>query len=148
MKETDGTCHLWKLAQITKKSFWDIAILSFFTHPCDFHKEIKHHDQPWVWHSRKVGPSPGILTPSVPQDPKDHRNRQHLWNLGPTGISGLQDPWEITSTFWNSESKHPETLKLKHKQRTFLNYIIEQSKRKIACTFWGCFIYRVVNNDY
>ena len=42
--------------------------------------------------------------------------------------------WEITSIVWKAESKHSETLKLKHKQRTFLrnfllwlsNYITEE----------------------
>ena len=42
--------------------------------------------------------------------------------------------WEITSIVWKAESKHSETLKLKHKERTFLrnfllwlsNYIIEE----------------------
>ena len=60
----------------------------------------------------------------------DPRDPQDLWILGPPGTSRPQEPWEITSTVWISESKHPETLKLKHKQRTFLNYVIGQSQTK------------------
>ena len=89
-------------------------------------------------------PTPETPGPLVPQNPIEHRDPQDLWTLGPPGTSEPQNPWEITSTVWNPESKHPDTLKLKHNQRTFLNYIIEQSKPKIACTFWGYFIYRVL----
>ena len=78
----------------------------------------------------------------VPQDPMNPWDSQDLWYFRPPGTSGPQDPWEITSILWNSEFKQPETLKLKDKQRTFLNYIIGQSKQKIACTFWGYFIYQ------
>ena len=45
LKETEETYHSWKLAQKTKKSFRDIAVLSFFTHPFDFYSEIKHRGQ-------------------------------------------------------------------------------------------------------
>ena len=96
----------------------------------------------------KMGPSSGTLGtpensmtpgtprtsatpgPPAPQDLMDPQDHQDLWTLGPPGTSGPQDPWEITFTVWNSESKHPETLKLQHKQRTFLNYIIGQSQIK------------------
>ena len=71
-----------------------------------------------------------------------HRDPQDLLTLGPPGTSGSQDLWEITSTILNLEYQHPGTLKLKHKQRTSLNYIIGHSKRKIACTFSGYLIYR------
>ena len=132
---------------MTKIEFLRYSDFEFFAHihliSIERSNIVTNH---WVWHGRKVGPSPGIPGSPVPQDTMDHRNTQHLWTLVAPGISGPQDSWKITSTFWNSESKHPETLK--HKQRTFVNYIIEQSKRKIACTFWGCFIYRVVINDY
>ena len=95
-------------------------------------------------HGRKVGPSPGAPGPTGPVGP----GPPVPGTLGLTGTSVPQDTWEITSTVWNSESKHPETIKLKHKPRNFLNYIIGQSKRKFECTFWGYFIYQVVNNDY
>ena len=90
---------------------------------------------PWDLCSPWGSATPGTQTNPVPQDPMGPRNSQDPWTLGRPGTSGPQDPWEITSTVRNSESKHPETLKLKHKKGTFLNYIIGQSKRKIACTF-------------
>ena len=71
-----------------------------------------------------------------------HRDPQDLLTLGPPGTSGSQDLWEITSTILNLEYQHPGTLKLKHKQRTSLNYIFGQSKWKIARTFSGYLIYR------
>ena len=80
----------------------------------------------FIGHGRKVGPSPETPGPSgpqgsqgsprslgapvvvspVPQDPMDPRNPQDLWTLGPPGTSGPQDPWDVTFTVWNSESKH------------------------------------------
>ena len=58
---------------------------------------------------------PGTPGPLVPWNPWDLRTsgplRNYLYRL-------------------NSESRHPETLKLEHKQRTFLNYIIGQSQTK------------------
>ena len=33
-------------------------------------------------------------------------------------------------------------MKLKHKQKTFLNYVIGQLNPKIACNVWCYFIYR------
>ena len=77
---------------------------------------------------RKVEPSSGTPRPLGPQYLKIP------WTLGTLRTSGSldplwpQDPLEITSTIWNSESQHPETLKLKHNKRTFLNYIIGQSE--------------------
>ena len=52
-----------------------------------------------------LGPS-GPLGLPIPQDPMDPRDSQNIWTLGPPGTSGPQDPWEITSTIWNSESKY------------------------------------------
>ena len=69
--------------------------------------------------NKKVGPVPG--THKIPSTSGSH---------GPPGPAGPLEPWEITSIVWNSESKHPETLKLKHKQRTLLNYITGQSQTK------------------
>ena len=89
--------------------------------------------------------TPGLL------GPKDPQYIRIPWTTGIPRTSGPSDPLEpqdirtlgkLPLPFRNSESKHPETLKLKHKQRTFLNYIIGQSKRKNAFPFWGYFIYR------
>ena len=148
-------------------SAWSISFrkpfmsLSFLTLTNVTNLFIKELINTCVWQGRKVGPSrgtPGRLGPSgppwllgtlgppVPQDPMDPRDSQDLWTVRTPCTSRPQDSWDITSTVWNSESKHQETMKLKHKQRTFLNYII--SKRKTACIFWGYFIYWVVNNGY
>ena len=58
--------------------------------------------------------------------------------------------WEITSIVWKAESKHSETLKLKHKQRTFLrnfllwlsNYIIEEG-RLFMLQFQSFWVFRL-----
>ena len=71
-----------------------------------------------------MGPSPGTSGPPGPSRPLGSPGSpgplrtlgpQDLWTLGLPGTLGPQDPWEITSIVSNSESKHPETLKLKHK---------------------------------
>ena len=82
------------------------------------------------WHGRKLARTsvtpgtPETPGPPLPQDSMELRDPQDLWSLRLPGTSGHQHPW-------NSESKHPETLELKHKQRTFLNYIIGQSQTKV-----------------
>ena len=73
------------------------------------------------------------LGPRNPQDLREPRDPNGSWDP-----QDPCNPWhlrvsghlEIPSTVWTSEFKHPETLKLKHKQKTSLNYIIEQSRTK------------------
>ena len=78
----------------------------------------------------------------------DPRDPQDLWALGTPGNSGPQDPREITSTAWNSEFERPETLKLKHKHRTFLNYIIGKSQTKAEnCVYLLRIFYQVLNQS-
>ena len=99
----------------------------------------------YLRHGRKVGSSPGAPGPLIPKYPQYLRiplTTVTPRTSGPSDSLEPEDPWEITYTIWNPEFKHSEDLKLKHKQMTFLNYIIGQSKWKIACTFWGYFIYR------
>ena len=78
-----------------------------------------------------MGPSPWTPEPPGPWDPKDFRI---LGTLGPPTTSGPEELWEITSTLEKllliSEPKQSETLKLKHKQKTSLNYMIGQSQSK------------------
>ena len=75
---------------------------------------------------RTSGPlgSPRSLGSPGPTEPQETRDPGTPWTLGP------HDPWKIPSTIWTSEPKHPETLKLKHKQKTSLNYITQQSQTK------------------
>ena len=105
-------------------------------------------------YDRKGGPSPvtpglhGSLVVLRPAAPWHSQYLRIPWATGIPRTSWPWDPlepqdlWEITSTIWNLEYQHQGTLKLKHKQRTSLNYIIGHSKRKIACTFSGYLIYR------
>ena len=94
---------------------------------------------------RKVGPS---------RRNRDPRNTQHLrspWD--PQTSLALQEPWDIPSNVRTFEptQKYPESLKLKHKQKTSLNYITEQTKTKAEnCVYLSevSFFYGVVNNDY
>ena len=109
-----------------------------------------------IWITDMVEKWDPVLGHQDPRNPWDLRDSQNSMtssttgSMGPPGrlvpgspgTSGPQEPWEIISTVWNSESNHQETLKLKHKQTNFPNYVIGQSKRKIACTFWGYFIHR------
>ena len=89
------------------------------------------------WHGRKMGPSPRTPEPLGPLDSLEPPGTKDP----PQGPQESLHPWEITSTIWNSESKHGEMMKLKHKQKTFLNYVIGQLKPKIACNVWRYFIY-------
>ena len=96
------------------RDLWDHQDLQNLGEPCDLW-------DPQEPTTPSTSGSYGLLGPLGPLDP---RISWDLRTLGP------QDSWEITSTILNLESKHPENLKLKHKQRTFLNYIDGQSQTK------------------
>ena len=52
----------------------------------------------WDTGTSKTPGIPGAWGSPVPQDPVKPSGPQELWTLGPLGISGFQDPQEITST--------------------------------------------------
>ena len=58
---------------------------------------------------------PGSGIPGTPGLPGAPGTASPSGSHGSPGTSGPQDFLEVTSTVWNSESKHTETLKLKHK---------------------------------
>ena len=74
--------------------------------------------------------------------PQDHQDPQDLKTYGTLrilGTSGPKDPRQILSTAWTLEAKHPETLKLKHKQKKLYNWTITKQNGKLPVPFWGFF---------
>ena len=54
-----------------------------------------HHPEIYcffLWHGRKLVPSPGSPGPPRPLEPLEP-GRQELYTLGPPGTSAPQDPW-------------------------------------------------------
>ena len=86
---------------------------------------------------RPTGP-PGPRGPFGLLETWDPRTPSALGPLGSSDHLGPQDLWKTPSTVSTSEPKHPETLKLKHKQKTSQSFMIEQSQIKVGNCVYLC----------